>query len=246
MKTKLTLFVAIITVALFGMGCASVNITKEQLQSGLVAYYPFSDNAMDGSGNGNHGEVNGGGFGEDRHGNKDSAYHVSGGNNETIQLPDETLGGKEQISVFTWVYVESAWGTPRIIGGRHKANDAWNVWIALSRGQEVSDEGSLFLEVHTTKGENPLINPSKTIVKNGAWYFIGLTYNGIQMIEYNNAVAGATLSASGDVSPMVNIRVGNEHDGAFKGYIDDLRIYNRALSAGEVKALYELEKPKSK
>lgn len=32
----------------------------------------------------------------------------------------------------------------------------------------------------------------------------------------------------------------------FKGKIDDLRFYNRALSAKEVKALYDLEKPKTK
>jgi hypothetical protein len=33
---------------------------------------------------------------------------------------------------------------------------------------------------------------------------------------------------------------------AFKGSIDDVRIYNRALSDDEVKALYDLEKPKGK
>ena len=32
----------------------------------------------------------------------------------------------------------------------------------------------------------------------------------------------------------------------FNGSIDDVRIYNRALSAEEVKALYDLEKPKTK
>ena len=32
----------------------------------------------------------------------------------------------------------------------------------------------------------------------------------------------------------------------FTGQIDDVRIYNRALSAEEVKALYDFEKPKSK
>jgi hypothetical protein len=32
----------------------------------------------------------------------------------------------------------------------------------------------------------------------------------------------------------------------FSGSIDDVRIYNRALSAEEVKALYDLEKPKGK
>ena len=32
----------------------------------------------------------------------------------------------------------------------------------------------------------------------------------------------------------------------YKGSLDDVRIYNRALSAEEVKALYDLEKPKGK
>ena len=32
----------------------------------------------------------------------------------------------------------------------------------------------------------------------------------------------------------------------FHGLIDDVRIYNRTLTAEEVKALYDLEKPKTK
>jgi hypothetical protein len=36
------------------------------------------------------------------------------------------------------------------------------------------------------------------------------------------------------------------YDKHFEGSIDDVRIYNRALSAAEVKALYDLEKPKTK
>jgi hypothetical protein len=43
--------------------------------------------------------------------------------------------------------------------------------------------------------------------------------------------------------------IGSDPDGGpefMNGSIDDVRIYNRALSAEEVKALYDLEKPKSK
>ena len=32
----------------------------------------------------------------------------------------------------------------------------------------------------------------------------------------------------------------------FRGALDDIRIYNRALSSKEIKALYDLEKPKGK
>ena len=63
MKTKLTLFVTVLAVALFGMGCASSSLNK-----GLVAYYPFNGNAKDESGNGNDGEVNGATLGADRNG----------------------------------------------------------------------------------------------------------------------------------------------------------------------------------
>ncbi len=69
MKTKLTLFVAVLAVALFGTGCSS-------LDKGLVAYYPFNGNAKDESGNGLHGEVNKAILSVDRHGNPDSAYET--------------------------------------------------------------------------------------------------------------------------------------------------------------------------
>ena len=68
-KTKLTLFVTVLAVALFGMGCASTSgsnepavkrkSTDDPLKKGLMAYYPFNGNAEDESGNGNHGEVHG-------------------------------------------------------------------------------------------------------------------------------------------------------------------------------------------
>ena len=35
----------------------------------------------------------------------------------------------------------------------------------------------------------------------------------------------------------------NVHKRSFRGLIDDIRIYNRALSTAEVKALYDFEKP---
>ena len=44
MKTKLTLFIAVLAVTLFGMGCAS------SLKEGLVLHYSFDGNVKDASG----------------------------------------------------------------------------------------------------------------------------------------------------------------------------------------------------
>ena len=69
MKTKLTLFVTVLAVALFGMGCAS---------NSLVAYYPFNGNAKDESVNDNDGEVVGASLVVDRHANGGKAYGFDG------------------------------------------------------------------------------------------------------------------------------------------------------------------------
>ena len=48
------------------------------LQSGLVAYYPFNGNANDESGNGHHGTVMGATLTSDRFGRPNKAYHFNG------------------------------------------------------------------------------------------------------------------------------------------------------------------------
>ena len=52
-------------------------------------------------------------------------------------------------------------------------------------------------------------------------------------------------SKSGGISSEANLIIGAIESGQyFSGKIDDVRIYNRALSEAEVKALYEFEKAK--
>jgi len=50
-------------------------LAQADLNDGLVAYYPFNDNANDESGNGNHWIVNRASLTKDRFGNFDSAYN---------------------------------------------------------------------------------------------------------------------------------------------------------------------------
>ncbi|TAF12105.1 MAG: hypothetical protein EAZ75_03925, partial [Flavobacteriia bacterium] len=54
--------------------------------NGLVAYWPFSGNANDQSGNGNNGTVNGATLTTDRFGNSNSAYNFA--ENQQITIPN--------------------------------------------------------------------------------------------------------------------------------------------------------------
>ena len=74
------------------------------------------------------------------------------------------------------------------------------------------------------------------------WEHLTLTFNGTHYVLYNNSQR--LRDSTGfypDFTPDINFHISDMHDGtrAWNGTIDDFRIYNRALSADEVKRLYE-------
>ena len=101
MNTKLTLFVAVLAAALFGVGCAS------PLEKGLVAYYPFNGNAKDESGNGNDGGVSGAILTTDRHGKEENAY-LFDNKNDYIDIPNHpSLHLNNEMTISIWLKLDS-------------------------------------------------------------------------------------------------------------------------------------------
>jgi hypothetical protein len=80
----------------------------------------------------------------------------------------------------------------------------------------------------------------------GEWYHVAATYNGSTCAIYVNGVDVTTVSsdtASGDINNTSSaLRIGAEGGSSpgsyFSGVIDEVQIFNRALSATEVKSLY--------
>src|SRR5262249_8731703 len=72
------------------------------------------------------------------------------------------------------------------------------------------------------------------------WTHLTLTYNGSTLTLYRNGVAVATSTASGTLSPNSGtLQIGASQFGEyFKGLIDEVRIYNKALSATEIQTIY--------
>jgi hypothetical protein len=83
---------------------------------------------------------------------------------------------------------------------------------------------------------------SQSRVDDDAWHFIAATYDGAAMKLYVDGVLETTFSVSGNVRPTdLDLRLGcNSYTGGgcFRGLIDEVEIFDRALSAGEVEALY--------
>jgi len=80
-----------------------------------------------------------------------------------------------------------------------------------------------------------------TILSPNRWYHIVMTYDGSFLRSYVDGVNDGTLSYTGNIRisgfPLLIGRYGNPHS-TFRGMIDDVRIYNRALSTTEIQQLY--------
>jgi hypothetical protein len=87
-------------------------------------------------------------------------------------------------------------------------------------------------------------SPSKERLATGAWHHLAATLGGGQLTLYVNAIAKNTVPAPTPVIPSPYLlRVGRGHfadERGFDGVIDEVAIFNRALSSDEIKTIYEM------
>ena len=77
MKTKEILLSVALTLIMTAASMAQ-NVPSYVPTNGLIGWYPFTGNANDSSGNGNHATVNGAVLSSDRFGNANAAYSFNG------------------------------------------------------------------------------------------------------------------------------------------------------------------------
>ena len=238
MKTKLTLYVAVIAVALFGMGCSS-------LDKGLVAYYPFNGNAIDESGNGNDGEVKGATLAKDRHGEDNKAYSFDGqysfievADADSLDLGNEpgkewtvSIWFKGNIKREGWLISKSESGSSRNtdygVLASGKSFHRGLIWgtgrSSFAGGNNVTDWMAINSNVDSDEWHHII-----------ATYKHGALNEGFKIFYIDGQLAGST--DSGKLKNSINdgnLLIGSTiHDNGFwLGSIDDVRIYNRALYA---------------
>jgi len=240
MKTKLTLFVTVLAAALFMGGCATTE--PAFVSDGLVAYYPFNGNANDESGNGHDGTVNGAAPTTDRHGKQNQAYDFSGNPKSSIRSGKSVNATLKTLTLSAWVYLN-----------KQSQNQPADV---------ICWPGASHLLIPPMDGDKPTfgVRPDLESWKNlqypdglpsNKWFMYTGIYDGKELALYIDGKKVATTDYSagildGEEGPIWIGRNFEPFLPTIKGKVDDVRIYNRALSAAEVKALYDLEKPKTK
>lgn len=213
------------------------------LNSGLVAYYPFDGNASDMSGNGNDGTVFGATLSTDRHGQNEKAYYYDG-INDWIEVNDHesfNFESHDPFSISVWVKASQLKSrfSPRSVIEKWSGPQGYPFVI---RAYEYGGSKTLaFARYDGNQNPHALVEDDSLL---NAYGQVIAVSNGNEMkIYFNGSLKDSITFELGDTQNSSNLFFGKRgsNDEFFNGYIDDVRLYNRALNSDETKALYELE-----
>ncbi|MFH1423487.1 MAG: LamG-like jellyroll fold domain-containing protein [Candidatus Nealsonbacteria bacterium] len=101
-----------------------------------------------------------------------------------------------------------------------------------------------YIPVSTTVINFALSNPEQSIgrytIKANEWYHIAGTWNGTHAALYVNGEVASTSDFTGllSVPTTMNVCIDSASSGAYTGSVDEVRLYNRKLSADEIMMQY--------
>jgi hypothetical protein len=209
---------------------ATGTITNDDGASGLVAAFSFDEGtgttALDASGNALNGAISGATWSTGRNG----GALAFDGVDDRVTVADHALLDVTRLTVSAWIRptVRTPWMT--VVMKETPDNLAYALYAnndASRPAGEVLVSGVIRIATGTAA------------VSTTAWTHLAYTYDGANMRMYVNGVLVRTVARTGNITVSTGpLRIGgNEVWGEFfTGLIDDVRVYNRALTLAEVQA----------
>ena len=207
------------------------------VDDGLLAYYPFTGNADDASGNDYHGTISGASPTSDRFGTPDDAYLFDGSTNyidfpAPVELLNTAVSG---FSFSAWIYSQGGDGTtPQNLFEATTATAGVNNEVYFEANMPAPMRFGI---TDDSNGEHMVASQPLNL---NTWYYVVGTYDGAEQKIYIDGQLVASEAWTNTFTINSNIQVGKDLQGGqyFNGIIDDIRIYNRAISQAEVTDLF--------
>ncbi|MFA6107406.1 MAG: LamG domain-containing protein [Candidatus Latescibacterota bacterium] len=205
-------------------------------QEGLIYYYPLNGDADDEGGSGNDGSVHGATPTEDRFGIANSAYTFDGQDDYIVSARPVGIAANAPRSVTAWVRILRFrddtsvvfWGDLSTTGAACGA-----IWFS-EPGQRLRFRGHY----------QDVDSPSTDRLQTGVWQHLAFTFDGTtgKLFVDGQEVGTASLTLrTTDTELSLGFGLYEEANDPlnrhFNGDLDEVRIYDRALSATEVQAL---------
>jgi hypothetical protein len=216
--------------------CHSVTLPSYIPASGLIGWWPFNGNANDESGNGNNGTVGGAVLVADRSGFASDAYGFNGSDNYIKVIKDCGNFNTSDFTISAWVLDNDAIGSGAIVSKRNSSS--YGNFFTLSYcnhpGYEI-DQTNIQDYSHNYIAGDYL----------GVWHHIVMVRAGTSVSLIMDGTIQQTFaspviqSINNDAYLSIGARYyGNYLTEHFKGSIDDIAIWNRALTQQEITDLY--------
>jgi len=232
----------------------------------LIAQWLFNGDAMDASGNGHDGTLKSGHenfytagspvlpvLTADRFGNAGYAYYFDKGAN--IEVPySSQLNPNEELSISVWIKMESQDNNDYII--------SLDRWIGYKLNLQSEDKLYYTIRKQTDPDTWEFVvddDSNPYTVNENAWTHIVVSYGAAGVIKFfadgekvreisDRGVTGDLMTVTknlciGQQLPTSDYMVeeAGATDGFFKGSMDDIRLYNKALTDSEALSIYTLE-----
>jgi hypothetical protein len=216
--------------------------TRTQLNKGLIVHLPFDGDAEDVSGYENNGQPNQVTLTSDRSGNKNAAFAFSGNDSYVVIPENGLLNLASEFTISFWFTVEG--GSPRgwmhLIAKHRASPGAAGDGFGISIPEAANPNGNLSFIF----GQS-ILRPSVSFhpFDPNKWHHVAIVGNEDQISAYLNNNLIGTTAFNGIIPPNTEpITIGGQNRSFDErnhiGKIDDVRIYRRALSKGEVRTLF--------
>jgi len=208
-----------------------------RLDNGLVGYWHFDEGtstaAYDASGMGNNGTLTNSPTWTSGSGCKSgSCLYFDNSAQKYVSVSDnDSTDIRTNLTLSAWVYPIGTGGTDSYgtilqssgSGYYLSFNDATNALSCYWYGKTPSG-------YHTTSASTVPLNQ---------WTYVVCAWDGSNLYQYINGVLSKTTTTTGAGTGATSINIGAENIARkFQGYLDEIKVYNRALSASEILAAY--------
>lgn len=231
--------------------CISSVANAQLPTAGQVAYYPFNSNANDESGNNNNGQINGAIVpAADRFGNPCGAFRFVGtGCYVTVPASASLKTPVHALTIAAWVKPERSSASPNDVnlillakpgieaGADAKAQYCFQIKRIFGDSYSTIALSSDFSFQDKAYNSHP--------IEFNRWYFIAVTYDeGFVQVYQDGKLICQAPKPKALVPNDLNLEIGRDIVAGkkyFNGSLDDLRIYNRALTPAEITTLFKDE-----
>jgi hypothetical protein len=207
---------------------SAIGAQGQSVLNGLIAYYPLNGTASDAAGT-NHGTVNGAISTTNRFGHANAAYSFNGTVGSRIDFNGSPLGQVTNWTLSAWVRAATF------------SQDGIAVHVGSDNGVTGNGFGfglangatwhGLFSNVGSFSSGQSLPNTSQ-------WHHVVMLRTNGAVTFFMNGIQGATVNVPNIFLPT-DLNFGGQNGfRSFNGALDEVRIYNRALTSNEVSQLF--------